>query len=185
MLESLLGVLAVVGGLPAAADPIIGATLAGAQATAFYTDYKFDEVARHTDSAGQVWIQFRPATTYRAQVKLWLRLSPAGIVDQATLDLSRGLVEPEATKAVARAMTNIFLLAAIPAADLPAVEPIAKTIWLDRDPRRFDPSVAGAVKAAGGKYTGRQLEKSGAIVTARDDAVGMRFGKALAAIVGI
>ena len=48
-----------------------------------------------------------------------------------------------------------------------------------------DPSVADAVKAAGGKYTGRQLEKSGSIVTARDDAVGMRFGKALAEIVGI
>jgi putative intracellular protease/amidase len=48
-----------------------------------------------------------------------------------------------------------------------------------------DPSVTDAVKRAGGKYTGRQLEKSGAIVTARDDAVGMRFGKALAEIVGI
>ena len=48
-----------------------------------------------------------------------------------------------------------------------------------------DPSVEQAVRAAGGKYTGRQLEKRGNLVTARDDAVGMRFGKALADLVGI
>jgi len=48
-----------------------------------------------------------------------------------------------------------------------------------------DPSVRDAVKRAGGKFTGRQLEKSGNVVTSRDDAVGMRFGKALAEIVGI
>ena len=48
-----------------------------------------------------------------------------------------------------------------------------------------DPSVRDAVKRAGGKFTGRQLERSGNIVTAADDAVGMRFGKALADIVGI
>jgi len=41
------------------------------------------------------------------------------------------------------------------------------------------------VKAAGAKFTGRELEADGALVTARDDAVGMRFGKALARIVGI
>jgi protease I len=42
-----------------------------------------------------------------------------------------------------------------------------------------------AIMRAGGKYTGRQLEVDSNLVTARDDAVGMRFGKALAAIVGI
>lgn len=48
-----------------------------------------------------------------------------------------------------------------------------------------DPSVAAAVERAGGKYTGRQLEIDKSLVTALDDAVGMRFGKALAALVGI
>jgi len=47
------------------------------------------------------------------------------------------------------------------------------------------PDVADAVRRVGGRFTGRQLEVSGNIVTARDDAVGMRFGKALADIVGI
>ncbi|HVS12236.1 MAG TPA: DJ-1/PfpI family protein [Planctomycetota bacterium] len=47
------------------------------------------------------------------------------------------------------------------------------------------PDSAAAVRAAGGKFTGRQLEVDGMLVTARDDAVGMRFGKALATIVGI
>jgi protease I len=48
-----------------------------------------------------------------------------------------------------------------------------------------DPTVRDSVERAGGKYTGRQLEKRGAVVTARDEAVGMRFGKALAEVVGI
>jgi putative intracellular protease/amidase len=48
-----------------------------------------------------------------------------------------------------------------------------------------DPSVESEVKRAGGKFSGRQLEVSGSIVTSVDDAVGMRFGKALAEIVGI
>jgi len=47
------------------------------------------------------------------------------------------------------------------------------------------PDVAEAVRRVGGRFTGRQLEASGPIITARDDAVGMRFGKALADIVGI
>ena len=47
------------------------------------------------------------------------------------------------------------------------------------------PEVEDAVRRAGGKFTGRQLEVSGSMVTARDDAVGLRFGKALAQIVGI
>jgi putative intracellular protease/amidase len=41
------------------------------------------------------------------------------------------------------------------------------------------------VEKAGGKFTGAEIEICGRVVTARDDAVGMRFGKALAAIVGI
>lgn len=45
--------------------------------------------------------------------------------------------------------------------------------------------VATEVERAGGRYTGRQLEVSGKVVTALDEAVGMRFGKALAQIVGI
>lgn len=48
-----------------------------------------------------------------------------------------------------------------------------------------EPGVEAAVRAAGGKFTGRQLESRGNLVTARDEAVGMRFGKALAALVGI
>ena len=47
------------------------------------------------------------------------------------------------------------------------------------------PDVGPAVRKAGGNYTGRQLETDGKLVTSRDDAVGMRFGKALASIVGI
>jgi protease I len=48
-----------------------------------------------------------------------------------------------------------------------------------------DPSTRAAVERAGGKYTSRQIEIDDKLVTARDDAVGMRLGKALAAIVGI
>jgi len=46
-------------------------------------------------------------------------------------------------------------------------------------------SLKAAVRKAGGKFTGRQLEVDEHLVTAKDDAVGMRFGKALATIVGI
>ncbi len=45
--------------------------------------------------------------------------------------------------------------------------------------------VKGALVAAGAKYSGRQVEVDGTFVTGLDDAAGMRFGKALAAIVGI
>lgn len=48
-----------------------------------------------------------------------------------------------------------------------------------------DPSVRDQVLAAGGKFTGRQLEHDGDLVTALDEAVGIRFGKTLAQIVGI
>ena len=47
------------------------------------------------------------------------------------------------------------------------------------------PELREAVQRAGGRFSGRELEVDGDLVTARDDAVGMRFGKALAAIVGI
>lgn len=45
--------------------------------------------------------------------------------------------------------------------------------------------VSAEVERAGARYTGRQLEVCGKLVTAFDEAVGMRFGKALAQIVGI
>jgi putative intracellular protease/amidase len=47
------------------------------------------------------------------------------------------------------------------------------------------PQMRAEIEKAGGKFTGRQVEVSGSIVTAADDAAGMRFGKALAEIVGI
>lgn len=40
-------------------------------------------------------------------------------------------------------------------------------------------------KRTGGRYTGKQVEVSGSVVTGRDDAVGMRFGQKLAQLVGI
>jgi putative intracellular protease/amidase len=47
------------------------------------------------------------------------------------------------------------------------------------------PEVRELVERAGGRFTGRQLERDGQLVTATDEAVGMRFGKTLAQIVGI
>jgi putative intracellular protease/amidase len=46
-------------------------------------------------------------------------------------------------------------------------------------------SAAAALKAAGGRYTGTQVEVDGLLVTALDDAAGFRFGKALVQVVGI
>ena len=48
-----------------------------------------------------------------------------------------------------------------------------------------DPEVEDLVLRAGGRFTGRQLERDGDLVTAADEAVGIRFGKTLAQIVGI
>ena len=48
-----------------------------------------------------------------------------------------------------------------------------------------DPRLAAAVAAAGGKYTGRQVEVAGHIVTAFDEGAGMRFGQALVEFVRI
>lgn len=42
-----------------------------------------------------------------------------------------------------------------------------------------------AVAAAGAKFTGRQVEVSANVVTARDEGAGMRFGQALAEVVRI
>ena len=47
------------------------------------------------------------------------------------------------------------------------------------------PETQDAAKRAGGKYTGRQIEESGHVVTSLDESAGMRFGKALASVVGI
>lgn len=47
------------------------------------------------------------------------------------------------------------------------------------------PFLKDKIQSAGGKWTGRELEPRGNLVTARDDAVGMRFGRALAQVVGI
>ena len=47
------------------------------------------------------------------------------------------------------------------------------------------PSIRAALKASGAKVSTRQLEIDGNLVTASDEAAGMRFGKALASIVGI
>ena len=48
-----------------------------------------------------------------------------------------------------------------------------------------DPSLRELLEAAGARYTGRQLERDGKLVTALDDAAGLRFGKALVQVVGI
>jgi hypothetical protein len=45
--------------------------------------------------------------------------------------------------------------------------------------------LADAVRRAGGRYTGRETEVSGNVITARDEGAGMRFGKALAEVVRI
>lgn len=47
------------------------------------------------------------------------------------------------------------------------------------------PAVAEILRSAKARYTGRQLERDGKLVTATDEAVGIRFGKALAQVVGI
>lgn len=48
-----------------------------------------------------------------------------------------------------------------------------------------EPEVRDEAERSGAKWTGRQLERDGTLVTASDEAVGMRFGKTLAQIVGI
>ena len=48
-----------------------------------------------------------------------------------------------------------------------------------------DPSIRDDVRAAGGKYTGVQVQRDGNLVTAFDDAAGLRMGRELIQIVGI
>jgi putative intracellular protease/amidase len=48
-----------------------------------------------------------------------------------------------------------------------------------------DAQLRALVEKAGGKFSTRQVEVDGQLVTGLDEAAGMRFGKALAAIVGI
>jgi protease I len=48
-----------------------------------------------------------------------------------------------------------------------------------------DGQLRALVEKAGGKFSTRQVEVDGQLVTGLDEAAGMRFGKALAAIVGI
>jgi len=48
-----------------------------------------------------------------------------------------------------------------------------------------DRSLADAARKGGGKFTGRQVEIAGSIVTASDEGAGMRFGQALAELVRI
>jgi protease I len=48
-----------------------------------------------------------------------------------------------------------------------------------------DRGLADAVRKAGGKYSGVQVQRDGHLVTALDDAAGFRFGRELIRIVGI
>jgi len=48
-----------------------------------------------------------------------------------------------------------------------------------------DRSLRGVLEAAGARYTGRQVELDGKLVTGLDDASGFRFAKALVQVVGI
>jgi protease I len=47
------------------------------------------------------------------------------------------------------------------------------------------PEIVELLVRGGAKFSGRQLERDGDLVTAADEAVGIRFGKTLAQIVGI
>jgi protease I len=48
-----------------------------------------------------------------------------------------------------------------------------------------DPSLAEVVRAAGGKFTGKQVERDRNLVTAYDDAAGLRMGREMIRIIGI
>lgn len=48
-----------------------------------------------------------------------------------------------------------------------------------------DPSVADAVRKAGGRFSTVQVQSDGPLVTALDDAAGFRFARALVEVVGI
>ena len=67
----------------------------------------------------------------------------------------------------------------------PIDEVLAKAGVVKRRKVTGDPRFEAAAAQAGGRYTGREIEISDALVTARDEGAGMRFGKALAEIVRI
>jgi protease I len=48
-----------------------------------------------------------------------------------------------------------------------------------------DPAIRDAIRAAGGKYTGVQVQRDDNLVTAIDDAAGLRMGREMIQIVGI
>jgi len=48
-----------------------------------------------------------------------------------------------------------------------------------------DPSIRDDVRAAGGKYTGVQVQRDANLITAFDDAAGLRMGREMIQIVGI
>jgi len=48
-----------------------------------------------------------------------------------------------------------------------------------------DPEIAGELQSAGAKYLGHQIVIDGTLVTALDDAAGLRFGKAIVQLVRI
>jgi len=66
-----------------------------------------------------------------------------------------------------------------------AVEVLAKAGVLRRRRVTGARSAAAAIAAAGGRYSGAQVEIDGHLVTALDGAAGFRFGKALVQVVGI
>lgn len=60
---------------------------------------------------------------------------------------------------------------------------LAKAGVLRRRKVTGDPSLRELVERQGGRFTGRQLERDGNLVTAQDEAVGIRFGKTVAQVV--
>ena len=129
---------------PSSTPSLVGATLAEAQQTEFFTFFHFAETERALDSTGRGWVQFRPGGEHRTQVRLWLLLTAAGTTEQATIDLARGFIQPPQTQVFARDVAKSFLYGAVPAADQNAIGFLAETIWRDRDPSRFNASVAGS-----------------------------------------
>jgi putative intracellular protease/amidase len=66
-----------------------------------------------------------------------------------------------------------------------AVEVLARAGVLKGKRVTGDPALRAVLEKAGAKVSTRPVEVDGTLVTGLDDAAGMRFGKALAAIVGI
>ena len=66
-----------------------------------------------------------------------------------------------------------------------AVAVLARADVVKRRKVTGSPALAEELRRAGAKYTGSQVQRDGNVVTALDDAAGMRFGKALVAFVAI